>query len=211
MQTVTIEATQSIEGGQFCNHGKFLVGMFDEEWGAFSHVPPLVNPIFLLSLTGWSRDHVLVLDLETGEGAIFRPTGFHAYDLDKKHRIWVCPIFAPFLEWLYQQFPFKLEDLPAVVELPEAEFEYSGHRREGELIPRPCPFCHQRPVIGPEEDAAIPNYGVVMCQNPRCPALPTVMSNGEETGPTSQDYRDAAIRRWNGMQPVQEPEHVVDV
>ena len=60
--------------------------------------------------------HLVVLDLQTGEGAIFMPGGLAAADLDK-HGIWVCPLFEPFLAWLYKQDLSDLDALPAVVEI----------------------------------------------------------------------------------------------
>jgi hypothetical protein len=40
-------------------------------------------------------------------------------------------MFGPFLEWLYKQDLTDLSALPAVVELPEAEFAFCGYRRPG--------------------------------------------------------------------------------
>lgn len=71
-----------------------------------------------------------VLDLQTGEGAFFRPGGYAAADLEK-HRVWVCPLFEPFLEWLYRQDLTDLGQLPRLVELPDAEFAMRGYRRAG--------------------------------------------------------------------------------
>jgi hypothetical protein len=49
--------------------------------------------------------------------------------------IWVCPLFEPFLEWLYERYreagELDLDELPDVVELPGAEFAFHGHRRPG--------------------------------------------------------------------------------
>jgi hypothetical protein len=75
---------------------------------------------------------VWVLDLQTREGAAFKLGGSVQADLTK-HQIWVCPMYEPFLEWLYQQPPDAVMalDLPAFVDLPDAEFAFSGHRRPG--------------------------------------------------------------------------------
>jgi len=106
------------------NWGKFLLGQFDDEWSYRS----AIDGNSIIAGRGWSRDHVLVLDLQTGEGAIFRPGGLAKADLDK-HRIWVCPMYEPFLTWLYRQpDPFAI---PAHVDLPDAEFAMSGYRRPG--------------------------------------------------------------------------------
>jgi len=79
--------------------------------------------------------HVLVLDLQTGEGAILKPGGDPRADL-KKHRVWVCPMFEPFLEWLYARaLAIGLDDLPLHVDLPEAPFAFAGYRRPGPAAP----------------------------------------------------------------------------
>lgn len=111
------------------NWGKMMLGRFTpEEWSRKSIVSP---EHFLLWGRGWSRDHIFVLDLQTGEGGIFMPGGSARADLNK-HKIWVCPMFEPFLEWLYKQPDLSdLDKLPALVDLPEAEFQMSGYRRPG--------------------------------------------------------------------------------
>lgn len=130
MRTRFFEATQAREGG--ANWGKFCVGVFDdEEWERRSEVGHAGRP--LLPQLGWARDHVhlWVLDMQTGEGAYFQHGGVATYDLNSKHAIWVCPMFEPFLVWLYQQDVSDLDALPQVVELPDAEFSFSGYRRKG--------------------------------------------------------------------------------
>lgn len=118
-----IEATNGPQ-----NWGKFMVGRFDaDDWAAASAVDP---PRSLLAGRGWAREHILVLDLQTGEGAIFRPGGLASHDLNK-HAIWVCPLFEPFLTWLYKQDLTDLDALPAHIDLPDAEFQFSGYRRPG--------------------------------------------------------------------------------
>src|SRR6266702_1985984 len=56
--------------------------------------------------------------LRTGEGAFFRVhrQGVASADLDK-HQIWVCPMFEPFLNWLYKQDVSDLDQLPSLVDL----------------------------------------------------------------------------------------------
>lgn len=124
MESVFIEGVHPGGNG---NHGKFMVARFSpEEWARRSGV---AGDRFL-SGRGWSPDHVLVLDLQTGEGSIFKPGGLASADLNK-HKIWVCPLFQPFLEWLYQQDLADLSKLPSVVEFPAAEFALWGYRRPG--------------------------------------------------------------------------------
>lgn len=134
METVFIEAGQSKTGG---NWGKFMVGRFTpEEWfresvvlGEVDFGTLGVRKRSLLRTCGWTMDHFLVVDLETGKGALFNPTaGVARIDLDKR-RVWVCPMFEPFLTWLYTQDLSNLSKLPNRILLPDAEFQFSGYRR----------------------------------------------------------------------------------
>jgi len=84
----------------------------------------------LLAHRGWTKEHLIVFDLETGEGAAFRPGGLAAADLER-HRIHVCPLFEPFLEWLYKQDLSDLGRLPSRVKLVGPDLELSGRRRQG--------------------------------------------------------------------------------
>jgi hypothetical protein len=124
MKTKIIEATNVEHGG--INHGKFLVARFDNEWSYQSAIDQ--RP--LLRGRGWSPEHVLVLDLQTGEGAIFQPGGYAKADLDKR-KIWVCPMFESFLAWLYTRDLRDLDQLPALIQL-DAESALYGYRREGD-------------------------------------------------------------------------------
>lgn len=124
------------------NWGKFLVGRFDDEWEYKSAIDTMTGStgglsIRLLPTLGWGRDHFLFVDLQTGEGAIFRHGGFAPADLNK-HRIWVCPMAEPALVWLYRQDLADFDVLPALVELTEAEAPSAmlGYRRSGDLT-----FC----------------------------------------------------------------------
>jgi hypothetical protein len=122
MKLYPFEATN---GG---NWGKFAVGKPDTEWHWRSQIDAMNLP--LLRQVGWGHDTIWVWDLETGEGAMFRPGGLAGADLNK-HKIWVCPLFEPFLAWLYQQDLRDLEKLPRMVELPDAPFSWHGYRRAG--------------------------------------------------------------------------------
>lgn len=138
MRTHFIEASHGGTG----NWGKFMVGEFEiEEWARRSELPEASTTRLLLG-RGWRpQTHLLVVDLQTGEGAMFARRGLAAADL-AKHAIWVCPMFEPFLEWLYAYFKGQfqsieagLEDiqaLPALVALdcPEKS-ALSGYRRPG--------------------------------------------------------------------------------
>jgi hypothetical protein len=120
--------TKFIEAKGVLNWGKFAVCRFEpEEWNRRSKIDPGRQ---LLDSQGWDDDHLWVLDLATGEGAYFSPRGLASADLDK-HRIWVCPLFEPFLEWLYKQKVADLDALPDFIELPNAEASLQGYRRPG--------------------------------------------------------------------------------
>ena len=116
------------------NWGKVAVGRFTaEEWSRESQ---LEGDSFgrqrLLQGRGWSPHHIFVLDLETGEGGLFSPGGYAKADLDK-HAIWVCPMFEPFLKWLYKQDLSDISKLPHMVKFTEAEAPSAmyGYRRPG--------------------------------------------------------------------------------
>jgi hypothetical protein len=124
MKTYLFEATNGF------NWGKFSVGVMDEEWAWRSVVDNDTNTPLLARL-GWARSHIWVMDLQTGEGALFRPGGSAHADLYRR-QIWVCPLFEPFLEWLYQKDLNALDALRAkVVQLPEAAAALYGYRRSG--------------------------------------------------------------------------------
>jgi hypothetical protein len=134
MKTKIIEASQSSQGG---NWGKFLIGRFDTEWDHPSHLPGSAEGRPLLQARMRNPQAMLVLDLETNEGAMFVPYGMATADLNK-HQIWVCPLFEPFLNWLYDFFrdfsgdvDAAFDALPHYTELPGAEFLLAGHRRRG--------------------------------------------------------------------------------
>ena len=131
MKTKIIEGVQDLEKPE--NWGKFLVGVLDEEWARESRISP--GQPLLRACGWWGPERLWVLDLQTGEGAYFSPGGMARADLEK-HRIWVCPLYEPFLEWLYRQWnecggKLDIDGLPDVVELPDAEFALYGYRRPG--------------------------------------------------------------------------------
>jgi hypothetical protein len=133
--------TRIIEATSAGNWGKFLVARFTDEWkirsGISNVLPGKARPrdeppdrLPLLRRVGWHERHLLVLDLQTGEGAIFLPGGLASADLNK-HEIWVCPLFEPFLAWLYQQDLSDLDAVPAVVEIEGIPPQLAGYRRQG--------------------------------------------------------------------------------
>jgi hypothetical protein len=131
VKTKIIEGVQSVATPG--NWGKFLLGVPDSEWEYESRIDP-GGSLPLLRKVGWTPEHLWVLDLQTGEGAFFLPGGFAPADLNK-HQIWVCPLFEPFLEWVYARYRenprIDIGDLPDVAELPDAPFALSGYWRPG--------------------------------------------------------------------------------
>lgn len=133
MITKFVEACHEHNGQQTGNWGKFMVGRFTYDDVL---VKSQIDQRSLIFGRGWAiEQHLWVMDIQTGEGAIFRHGGHAKADLDK-HKIWVCPLFEPFLTWLYKQPLMTLdgwEALPTLVtfKLDEAEFQMSGYRRSG--------------------------------------------------------------------------------
>lgn len=128
--------TQIIEATNDFNHGKFMVGRFDEdEWATPSALHTVSDmgatspERSVVAARGWTRRHLWVMDLQTGEGALFLPGGSAHADLEK-HKIWVCPMFEPFLVWLYRQDLEDVSALPAAVRV-EGESAFYGYRRPG--------------------------------------------------------------------------------
>lgn len=125
MKTRFVEVTNGF------NWGKLLVAEFDaEEWRRPAQIGALGTS--LLGQRGWTPKHRLILDIETGEGAIFLPGGYAKADLEK-HKVWVCPMFEPCLTWLWEHWDGDLDSLPGTVNLTEEEAPSSmrGYRREG--------------------------------------------------------------------------------
>lgn len=125
MKLHLFEATNGV------NWGKFAVGRLEFEGVLWRSEIDDARRSLLPSL-GWGDEHVWVLDLQTGEGAFFAHGGYARGDL-QKHKIWVCPMFEPFLTWLYKQSLDALYELPQVVELTpdQAPAALHGYRRRG--------------------------------------------------------------------------------
>lgn len=140
MRSKIVEAV----GGNNFNWGKFMVLQWEpEDWDHTSIVQHEYDGRVrrLLPSIGHNRRDIMVMDLETCEGAIFSPGGVARSDL-RKRRVWVCVLFEPFLDWLYEFYnthyraegrPFNVLDLPDKVEFPDNPPAFQGHRREGPL------------------------------------------------------------------------------
>src|SRR4051812_11461672 len=137
MQTKIIQATQRAE----FNWGKFLVGKFFEEWTVAAAFPE-GETRSMMSLRGWHEHQYLVLDMETKEGAVFGLNGMAKADLRDKHKIWVCPMYEPFLEWLnlnyraywaehggVKAYKYWIDTLPDRVVLNTDVGDIAGYRR----------------------------------------------------------------------------------
>jgi hypothetical protein len=145
MKTVFIEATDATS----FNWGKFMVGRMDaDEWSRLSEMSKdwaaqkadeeekqfrarLARTPLLFQI-GFDPKAVYVFDLQTCEGSFFSPShpAGATYDLDK-HDLWVCPMFEPFLQWLYSQDLSDLDKLPKLVNLGEVPTAMRGYRRDG--------------------------------------------------------------------------------
>lgn len=115
MRTKLVEATQS----PAFNWGKFMLLQFDYDDAQYQS--QISKHQRLLAAVGYQGDlkvWLWVLDLQTGEGAVFPVlnNGLLEYDI-KEHQIRVCPMYKPFLEWLYANFNGNLEDIPSIVEV----------------------------------------------------------------------------------------------
>jgi hypothetical protein len=100
---------------------KFLVARFEPE--ELAH-PSQVDMGRTVMGPHHDARSLLVLDIGTGEGAVFTPGGSPSADL-YKHAIWVSPLFGGFLKWLYALPKVVLADLPDLVELGES---FGGER-----------------------------------------------------------------------------------
>lgn len=143
MKTRIVEATNGI-----ANWGKFLLARFDASELAYESLVMRSIPanerspsdsvrLFDAMPGGKQRERdTLVLDLQTGEGAFFYVHKLRSAKVDlEHHKIWVCPLFEPFLEWLYAFNGDHMERCPALLDLPNAEFSFKGHRRSGPTEP----------------------------------------------------------------------------
>lgn len=117
------------------NWGKFAIGRFEPDEVAYRSVidDSMGISASLVRGRGWSSEHFWFMDLQTGEGALFRHGGLARADLNK-HRIHVCPMAEPTLAWIMAH---PLDELPPVIHLTEAEAPSSmqGYRRPGEQEP----------------------------------------------------------------------------
>ena len=92
--------------------GSFLVITFDEEWERKVMVSdPETQRFSLLAAHGWTREHLLVVDLGIGRGAMFHTR------VDPRSQIAAIdfhfsPFFLCFLDWLWAQDLSDLDALP---------------------------------------------------------------------------------------------------
>lgn len=119
------------------NWGKFVLLRHDPEDLARKSALPGYTNTYLLAGRKFDGDGTFVLDLQTGEGAVFyfQSPADVQYTLNHKHQIWVCPMYEPFICWLAENYPElqrgggDITKLPDVVELSMAPQAMSGYRR----------------------------------------------------------------------------------
>lgn len=190
MLTRFIEATNIDHGG--INWGKFLVAKFDSaDWNVHAVEADGLLLEVLPGKESWNRDtSVIVFDLQTGEGARFDLRTEPAMQLDK-HRVWVCPMFAPFLDWLFKEIQsrppglgrFDITTLPAVAKFA-APSALAGHRRQGPTVHI---LVHGRALCGFEADRVpgqwtpghlwVDQYDT---QSPTCADCKTALANRQD-------------------------------
>lgn len=150
MITKLIEATNT---NKF-NFGKFLVGRFDEAERRRRSVLTDESDdqlgidrtrYSLIGLSYKTGDETLVLDLQTGEGVLLPPRrawprsehrrAAFVHEVLNRHKVWVCPLYEPFLAWLMGQDVSDLNALPDVVRtLPDEACDLAGYRRPGQAM-----------------------------------------------------------------------------
>jgi hypothetical protein len=127
METIYIEATSKRTGpGQYFT---FAVSQFtDLERQRRSQITK--TTLLPMLMTNYQILHIL--DMQTGEGAIFRFRGDPEGDR-LRHQIKTSPIFPDFLAWLYQQDVSTLSTLPRIVDLdrPQLAERDSRYLRKG--------------------------------------------------------------------------------
>ena len=114
MKTRVFEATDGV------GYGKFLVGMFDDEWRYRPKVEGAdIGGWSLLAKEGWREDCFLFLDLSLpGAGAIFvhNPNSLAEADVEETG-IKICWLYTDILQWIYRQRLEDLDQWPDVVDL----------------------------------------------------------------------------------------------
>lgn len=117
-----IEASHG-DGG---NYGKFIVLRFDKRESQIKTRLPghTGHPLFTFAgARKLNPKTTFVFDLQTGEGAAFYigDKGGARIALSQRD-IWVCPLYLPFLNWLWGQDMSDITKLPRYVDLSGAEF-----------------------------------------------------------------------------------------
>ncbi len=135
MDTKFVEVGHGPSGG---NWGKFMIARYTANELLEPTQFPGCEGQRIVSLRGSGRHHIWVMDLATGEGARFPvDLGGHPGATARKHlddhQIWVCPLFEPFIGWLYDFSSANpntwWDELPRTIEIPEAGFAFAGFRR----------------------------------------------------------------------------------
>lgn len=132
--------SKMVEVSDQVNWAKLMVSQFDNDELAYksrvdTEAKSLLEAVAARRKEYWgeAQQKRLVVDLQTDEGAWFlpHPERDPKVDLDR-HQIWVCPLFYPFLQWLYRTNPVHVSGIPDVVELdPDDVIKFQGYRRPG--------------------------------------------------------------------------------
>ncbi len=116
------------------NWGKFIICEYGPE--EISYKSLVDEGANLLRTCGYHEQNLWrwILDIQTGEGLSVRVEkdgrGNAKADLSK-HKIWVCPLFEPMLDWFYKNGFCPVDELPSLINLSleEAPFALQGYRR----------------------------------------------------------------------------------
>lgn len=108
--------TRIFEASDGFAYGKFLIGVFDEEYHYQPRLAGTMGPN-ILRQEGIDLGSFLLLDLsKPGCGAIFKhdPKSVAAYDV-RMRGVPCCWLYVPFLDWVYQQDLADFDQWPELI------------------------------------------------------------------------------------------------
>lgn len=97
--------------------------------------------------SGYNSTDILVVDVDTGEGAFFSPGGHVQADLTH-HAIWHGPLFKGFLSWLYKQ------DLTDLTSLPD-HLDLAGNEGHAERAPGPLDVLLKKCLVSSDKETRL--------------------------------------------------------
>ena len=127
-----------IEAENGGNWGKFMVGQWTHADLEQRSLVAVGEPLLGRTEGNLRKGQIdprrarLVFDLQTKKGGLFEPdpAGDSNADLEASG-LWVCPLFAPFLAWLYERGQAPVASLPSIFNLPPAQSKLQGYKRPG--------------------------------------------------------------------------------